>query len=318
MKKSGIYRIINLVNNKVYIGLSKDLDKRWKTHTNELRKNRHYNTYLQSSWNKYKEENFKFDILEFCSNEELVRRESYWINFYESYIANKGYNIIHENYKIVERIKKNNGNKVCSKIYQVDLNNKLVNIFESISDAALHVNIDAHQLGKKLWGNKASKNSLVNSYKGYCWVKEQDYEEGKEYHPKVFTRNRIGDKRVLFLTKQQVEEFIDIKTLAKEKNISLDRCYTRVRYNSIEDGSIIMWKDNYDENKNYFEKEKVIKYKFKHNETGEIIEMESINSEAIKYKLNPLKLYCLIKGKKKNKKGEYVDYSNYNGWGLFI
>lgn len=148
-------------------------------------------------------------------------------------------------------------------------------------------------------------------------MKEQDYIEGKEYYPKVFTRDRIGDKKVLFLTKDSVEEFIDMKTLGKEKGIDLNRCYVKVRYNAIENNSIIIWKDDYNENKNYFEEEKV-KYKFIHNETGEIIEMENIKQESSKYGLNRHNLYALVKGKKKNKKGEYVDYSNYNGWGLFI
>lgn len=311
----GIYKITNTINNKCYIGKSMRVFKRWYEHKAHLRKNKHINIYLQNAWNKYGEDVFDFKVIEICEEKDLKEREIYWMGYYNSLYKEWGYNLSDESKKGVD-INKGERNKEYIKIYQISMENELIKVHDSIIDAALHINIDAHQLGKKLWGNKASKNSLVNSYKGYCWVKEQDYEEGKEYHPKVFTRNRIGDKRVLFLTKQQVEEFIDIKTLAKEKNISLDRCYTRVRYNSIEDGSIIMWKDDYDENKDYFEKEKEIK--FINKETGEIIEMKNINLIASKYNLNRHKLYCLIRGKKKNKKGEYVDYSNYNGWGLII
>lgn len=49
---SGIYKITNLVNNKVYIGQSVNIRKRWNQHVLELNKNIHPNIYLQSAWNK--------------------------------------------------------------------------------------------------------------------------------------------------------------------------------------------------------------------------------------------------------------------------
>ena len=312
---TGIYKIINLLNSKVYIGKSKTVFERIYQHKRTLRKGIHHNNHLQKSWDKYGEENFVFEVVEECDVEKLTIREIYWIEQYKSIYKNFGYNLKEETANLNIPIEKN---RKYSKIYQISLDNKLIKIHNSILDAAREININHRKLNKKIWGSSSGNNSKRIAYQNYVWVREQDYIEGKEYYPKVFTRDRIGDKKVLFLTKDSIEEFIDMKTLGKEKNIDLSRCYTRVRYNSIENDSIIIWKDDYDENKNYFEKEKIIKYKFIHNETGEIIEMESINSEAIKYKLNPLKLYCLIKGKKKNKKGEYVDYSNYNGWGLFI
>ena len=310
MKKSGIYKITNLVNNKIYVGLSKNLDKRWKTHSNELRKNKHYNTYLQSSWNKYKEENFKFDILEVCGNEELVKRENYWINFYESFIPSKGYNITHENYKIVERVKKNTKNKVCNRIYQIDANNQLVNIFESVSDAALHINIDAHQLGKKIWGNKTGKDYCVISYKGYCWVKEIDYVEGKEF----YTRPRIRTPKinVVVLNKDGVVGKYSNKDTCKIFNISGDCLASKLKSNRKDDnGFVYVYIKDYVEDFNYFEE---TLYRFINKNTGQIIEMKSIWGECKQYRLNGNRLYDLIKGRKKNKKGEYIKYTNYLGW----
>lgn len=72
---SGIYRIINLVTLDYYIGQSVCLSKREKVHFNSLRKNRHYNRHLQNSFNKYKEQNFKFEVLLYCEILELDRYE---------------------------------------------------------------------------------------------------------------------------------------------------------------------------------------------------------------------------------------------------
>ena len=60
---SGIYMLKNIVNNKVYIGQSWDIPKRFYDHERHLRKNNHYNGHLQKSWNKYGKESFEFSVL---------------------------------------------------------------------------------------------------------------------------------------------------------------------------------------------------------------------------------------------------------------
>ena len=63
---SGIYLIKNILDDKVYIGSSINLKSREYKHFWMLRKGIHDNNYLQSSYNKFGEENFKFEILENC------------------------------------------------------------------------------------------------------------------------------------------------------------------------------------------------------------------------------------------------------------
>ena len=47
MKTSGIYVIINTINNKKYIGSSKNIEQRKRSHFHRLRHNKHENDYLQ-------------------------------------------------------------------------------------------------------------------------------------------------------------------------------------------------------------------------------------------------------------------------------
>src|ERR1035437_397640 len=56
-KISGIYKIINKIDGKYYIGSSDHIKRRWYSHRTELRKNRHGNQYLQRARNKYGEIN---------------------------------------------------------------------------------------------------------------------------------------------------------------------------------------------------------------------------------------------------------------------
>ena len=67
-----IYKIINVVNGKLYIGSTMHkFSKRKSEHLTALRKGYHFNSHLQSAWNKYGEENFIFEILERFSDARL-------------------------------------------------------------------------------------------------------------------------------------------------------------------------------------------------------------------------------------------------------
>lgn len=87
--KIGIYKIENLINNKVYIGQSKNIYKRWYGHRCDC-KTKEYPLY--QAIRKYGIENFHFSILEECKIEKLSEREDYWMNYYHSLTPN-GYNI---------------------------------------------------------------------------------------------------------------------------------------------------------------------------------------------------------------------------------
>ena len=74
----------------MYVGLSVDIEKRWKRHKYELKNNSHHNEYLQRTWNKYGKGCFNFEIIELCDSSLLNKREIFWINYYNSY--KDGYN----------------------------------------------------------------------------------------------------------------------------------------------------------------------------------------------------------------------------------
>lgn len=77
----------------MYIGYTITLSLRKTRHFSQLRKNKHFNPYLQASWNKYGEDNFIFEILEECDNDYLHSQEHYWINMLNTLDPKYGYNI---------------------------------------------------------------------------------------------------------------------------------------------------------------------------------------------------------------------------------
>lgn len=89
-KISGIYKITNQINGKIYIGQSNDIYRRWKE---EKFYKGHCNNPLKRAFNKYGLENFDFEIIEECSIEELDEKEIYYISLYKSNEYEFGYNL---------------------------------------------------------------------------------------------------------------------------------------------------------------------------------------------------------------------------------
>lgn len=90
----GIYKIENLLNGKIYIGQSIQIEKRFEQHkkTAYARKDRNYNNLIYKAIRKYGLENFAFEIIEEVpDNQDLDEREIYWISYYNSY--KNGYNM---------------------------------------------------------------------------------------------------------------------------------------------------------------------------------------------------------------------------------
>lgn len=96
MEKHGVYRILNLVTLKCYIGSTINLNKRKNEHFKTLKKHIHKNIHLQRSFNKYGEANFEFQILEHGELENLRLNEWKWIKILKTNDRYFGYNFLGE------------------------------------------------------------------------------------------------------------------------------------------------------------------------------------------------------------------------------
>ena len=88
----GIYKITNLKNNKSYIGQSIRIEQRWndEKHRAFNESDKAYDYPLSRAIRKYGVDNFSFDIIEECKQNQLNERERYWIAYYNTFYD--GYN----------------------------------------------------------------------------------------------------------------------------------------------------------------------------------------------------------------------------------
>jgi hypothetical protein len=88
-----IYKIENIINNKIYIGESVNIFTRKNTHVHNLYSGCHSNSLMQYDFYMYGISAFTFEIIEQVKRDgDLFLREKYWIKEYESEYPN-GYNM---------------------------------------------------------------------------------------------------------------------------------------------------------------------------------------------------------------------------------
>jgi group I intron endonuclease len=94
MLSASIYTITNLANDKVYVGSTRDFNRRKGQHLSRLRANKHHSKHLQNAWNKYGESYFKVVEVESVDPLFATAREQFWIWRSQCTERKYGYNTV--------------------------------------------------------------------------------------------------------------------------------------------------------------------------------------------------------------------------------
>jgi group I intron endonuclease len=294
--KSGIYIITNKINNKVYIGQSIDLWTRINEgYLQKLPKNKGHNRHLQRAWNKYGEESFTFEIIEYVDDyEKLNERETYWMHKYKSYDKIFGYNIdpiggskrgtkVSEEQKRKQSIAisgKNNGmygkthsDEVKLKlaeahavpIIQLDKKGNFIREWKSVKDAADSVN------GARAPITSVLRKKTATSH-GFVWVYKDEYDKGDFDIKEHLAMHNIKRSVVqLSLIGEKINEFSSIAQATKETGATNITVVCQGEKN-ISGGYAWMYKEDYER---YGFDEKKYKKLRENNQTKRIIQLTS-------------------------------------------
>lgn len=202
-----VYEIVNLINNHKYIGSSLNgLEWRKKKHLNELRRNNHHNRHLQSAYNLYGENVFRFNVIEEIEDKSiLAKKEQEWIDK-----SKPEYNVMRD---IKSHIGIKRSKETCEKISK------------SLTGKPLskeHI----EKMRKSLTGKKQSKEtaekrsiSMKNSPIYQLAVKS------KERNEKIKnTRIKNGGYIVSDEQKRKISETLKSKNLQSAISISIQKC----------------------------------------------------------------------------------------------
>lgn len=189
MRSCGIYSIKSKSTNKIYIGCSKNIQDRWKTHCKKL-KNRI--SLINRAIQKYGKGDFEFTILLECSSICFDYLEKYYIETYRS-MAPNGYNLTSggehkKTYSSETRKKISNSSKgrVISELCKSRASE--VNLGNSYAKGYLHTNERKDNMSTLLRGIKHSKEHIENNRKSQLGKKLSDSTKAKIG---VASKNRI-------------------------------------------------------------------------------------------------------------------------------
>lgn len=169
---TGIYKITNLINNKIYIGQSKNIKLRYKAHLyNAFYKGSpEYNTPLHRAIYLYGKNNFQLDVLKICSLEQLNKLEQYYISLYDSTNNKIGYNLT---------LGGDNGRRLkCKSILQYDLKGCLIQEWNSIWEAAESLSIQESNIRACCCGQKSAG--------GFQWKYKEDPRIIEQYNRNTY------------------------------------------------------------------------------------------------------------------------------------
>jgi group I intron endonuclease len=225
-RKFCVYKITNLVNGKIYIGKTFNIEKRWAKHleTAANPQRRSY-SYIHKSINKYGVENFKIEIIEIdLSMEQVSERERLWIKELNSKDPNIGMNLTdggegtaglkwseesrdkkrgvnnpnfgkHLPESIKEKLSKalsGENNPFYGKKHTKEVVNFLKN--REISDDIKDI-ISENCKGERQWNAKFSDNDIIQIRKQWDNGEKSQTELAKEYGVKPNTINQIVNRK---------------------------------------------------------------------------------------------------------------------------
>lgn len=211
-KVSGVYKIVNLINNKFYVGSAVNLYDRYYSHKASLKKGRHKNSHLQNAFNKYGEENFKFIVLEECEIKDILIREQYYKDLYKSYDREVGYDIC----------------KIAGNSLGVKRSEEFKEKQRLIQTGMKHVSHSQETKNKIGLAHKGMKHSeetkeiIRNKNKKFSPTKEQRI-KNSESHKKYFREN--GSSKLTYFQVLEIKELFEsglkLKEIANKFNVSL-------------------------------------------------------------------------------------------------
>ena len=224
-----IYKITNLVNNKIYIGQSINYKNRWRRekYTAFDLNDDSYDLPLYRAFRKYGFDKFDFSIIEdSLTVENVEEREIYWIAFYKTniyrYGSKFGYNLTDGGFNPI--IPTETRNKISKKSTGREVTAETRRLLSRINTGRKQSKETCQKISLAKSGKKQSKETIkkrADKLRGQKRTQEQKNKlsitkRGELNHQSKLTENIVLDIRAEYETTK-----ISYKDLAKKHNVAL-------------------------------------------------------------------------------------------------
>lgn len=193
-----IYKITNIINNKIYIGQTTNFRKRLSDYKNAHKKKYATQPIIQAI-RHYGTDNFTIEILKLCDNDNLSIYENKYIDKYRSHLPEFGYNVVKNSDN------KSNNSELSRKYKSIghiglkeskETKKKKSNLILAIKDGTLLICDSGKLFGdyigvsKDMVKNGLRQPSRIGGYRLYY----DDYNKRQEIREKMMKKRSIRDK----------------------------------------------------------------------------------------------------------------------------
>ena len=199
---TGIYKITNLIDGKVYIGQGLDIFHRWSKHSQIPS-----NSLLHQAIKQDGIENFSFQIIELCEKDQLDEKEKYWIAHFNSYIKSENSN----GYNMNEGGWENYTSSKAIPIEQYDLQGNFIAEYPSTTIASQQTGIELRSIQHCCGGSRQAKTAG-----GFQWKRKDDNKKISSINKRINFEVLQIDKK----TNQIVQKFKSPAEASKITGIS--------------------------------------------------------------------------------------------------
>lgn len=172
---------------------------------------------MRRSIERYGFDAFRVDTMidKAMTKEELNKLEEYYVMEYDSF--KNGYNQTYGGDNWPKSGECKNSKRIC----QIDMNNNLVKIWDSATDAHDKIGVCSGAVSRVCTGKPSVSGKLSHTAGGYIWVFEKDYDANKDY-TYAKKHQRKGEKPIVLLDDNGnvIQEFASVVIAAKEIGVS--------------------------------------------------------------------------------------------------
>ena len=211
----GIYKIENLINGKIYVGQSNNIERRFSQHKSPYEQKRFSDKPLYKAFQKYGIENFSFSVIEECTIEQLNEKEKLWISKLQSLTHQNGYNITVGGDGVADD---NHPNHKLTREDIVDIRNRYNKRERCKEVEAIYSDRIGHSGFSKIWKGETWKDIMPEVYT----------EENKEFHKHNTGQKGASNGRALL-----TEEDVYAIRLRKKNGEEMRQVYKDYEYTGI-------------------------------------------------------------------------------------
>ena len=164
-----IYKISNNLNNKVYIGSSIDVERRWRQHKEASinEKDHHYNYPLMIAFREFGIANFTFEVVDTLPDyQAMIQAEHDWI-IKENCVVPNGYNQTNNTNSpmfdpnVAKKMSDTKRDKYGKRVSEIDLNGNIIDVWDSLAEAGEKTGLDRFKISDVCNGRRLTTGDRV-------------------------------------------------------------------------------------------------------------------------------------------------------------